>query len=130
MAECKKTEMLNKIDVFSRNTILENMLEIENASFLDDSIVSGKVLRIPFKGALPITEYEIGALILEPGAEVKAHDHQEYIETYSVISGDNMILSPQIPKYEKFNFCGVRQQHFIKNGNSYGVVIYTKINKA
>ena len=127
MAVCKKTEMINKIDVFSRNTILGNMLEIENASFLDDSIVSGKVLRVPFKAVLPSTEYEIGALILEPGAEVKAHEHTEYLETYSVISDKNMILSPTNPKYEKFNYCAVGQQHFIKNGNSYGVVIYTKI---
>ena len=128
LIKSEKINFIKNLDNISKQTIIKNMKGIEYAEFLDSTISVGNILRVPFKGDLKTVGYEIGALVMEPGSQIKEHDHIEYIETYSVInSNNNIILDPEKKVFENFNFCDIKKIHFAKNANGYILMIYTKI---
>lgn len=122
------TTFLNNLDIQMKETLFLIGIKPEKMEFLSSEISNGKILKISFEGNIRNDEYETGALIMEPNSKIYSHRHDEYIETYSLIS-DSLVCFDALSKFwlNKFNLCKIGEEHCALNGNKFSVIIYTKI---
>lgn len=135
MADYEKNDYINFINSLEeplRRQVYNNMHSLDDISFLDGNIAEGTVLCIPFnKLNNEACHFEVGALIVGPNSSINEHEHDKYIETYTVIGESEVSLNPDSKSnfpHEYFNYCGhYGIHHVINDTDEYVLIIYHKM---
>lgn len=102
-----------------------NQLKEKNFTTLPESISTGIVYKISYKGNLNSTGYESGFLIMTEGSSIKEHKHEENVERYRPLMGKLIINGIE----QKENICLIGQRHSIDEVKELTIIETYKMDK-
>ena len=97
----------------------------KNYTILPESISTGIVYKISYKGNLNTKGYESGFLIMTKGSSILEHKHEENVERYRPLMGKLIINGIE----QKENICLIGQSHSIDKVKELTIIETYKMDK-